>query len=249
MAINNIDDDTNVHKVWVFISKSLCMDILHMSLCLIASVTSLVSSGMFLNKVTFKDPTYRLLLAECLGDFLYSSLTACTIILFRMYGFSWPMQVYFYVVYDYLLSCLAIDTILIELYLSVQRLFILLNRAYCLKSFPSVLVVLVVHLTGLVYYVPCLFLETVVQINISNESSSSTLLLSFNKSSFATTPLGSLVMPVLSLVRLALSTLVMFPINLITLYEFKKLIARKANLKSNNLSVIKSCTKHSVVNF
>lgn len=195
-------------------------DILNSIICLIGLCTVSINISIFANP-TLKDPTYKLLLCEAVSDFLYLLASSLwPIFKYALDEHSLARSVYSIAIDDYLTSCLAINDIFIELFLSVDRLLILSNRAY-LQNVPLLRIIVAINATSLVIYIPVLFLKRIV----SDSAGYSVV-----PTSFGLTRFGTVLPSILSVFRLCLVIVCLFSINLFTLVKFRRHIRRKSKL-------------------
>jgi hypothetical protein len=229
-------------------------------------LTSLVNISVLSRRsVLSSSVLFKHLLIMSTSDFLYSALfvlacplkqcqpssTACglatqCVALFVDIGFN-----------DWLTSCIAIFIILTELFLSLERLFVVMNRTLIsvskIKYFYMCMGVL-----SLAYYAPVLFLKRIVQhsttetscgLSVSN-STNSTLQFEYELTAFGRSQAGKLVIIVLSSIRFLLATIVLLALNLFTMYKLNYFSIHKDsmmtskhthsinNARSRNLSIM-----------
>lgn len=201
---------------------------IYSSICLFGATTVSINVSVFANK-KLTDRTYQFLLIEAIIDLLYimtmgcSSLINCGTPCQSRANTIWA-QIIRYGFYDYLTSCFAINNILIQMFLSLERLFVISNK-HVLQKFNSTYVILIIGIFSLVYYSPVLFLKQFVAL----ENGTYQLVLT----SFGMSRVGRLVPGVLSSIRLLLATLGLFSINMTTFVKFKRHVQNKKNLKGN----------------
>lgn len=183
-----------------------------------------------------KDTTYKFLLAEAIVDFNYLLLLSfltflycgspCFSLASSLFG-----QLYSLAIDNYLTSCLAFHNILIELVLSLQRLFIITNKPW-LSGISFIRIYIPIVISSLIFYAPLLFLNRLIRIG-SNEYSIEPLL--------PENAINWIVPTVLSSIRVFFATFVLFTINIVTFVHFKKHVKKKSMLtsksSSNNLNL------------
>lgn len=203
-------------------------EFLYSSVCLFGTITVSLSISIFVNK-SLKDRTYRFLLIEATVDFFYismmgsSSLINCGSPCQSRSNTLWA-QLIRLCIYDYLTSCLAINNILIEIFISIERLCIVSNKCYFQKlSFQPV--VFTIGIFSLLFYTPVLFLESISNLGNGNYQLATT--------NFGNSEIGRLIPSVLTAIRLLLATVFLFSINVITLIKFKRHLNKKLKLKGN----------------
>jgi hypothetical protein len=202
---------------------------LYTSICLFGTLTVSLNVSIFVNRRRLTDRTYRFLLVEAIVDLFYivimgcSSLINCGTPCLSRANTLWA-QVIRYGFYDYLTSCFAINNILIEIFLSVERLCVISNKPFLQKlSFKPVIVSIAVF--SLVFYSPVLFLKQFVYLGNGTYQLAST--------SFGLSSAGRIIPGVLSTIRLLLATVCLFAINITTFVKFKRHVKKKSKLKGN----------------
>lgn len=224
-------------------AEALYLDIPNLVECSIAIfglITVTINISVFA-KLRLKDTTYKFLLVEAFLDFVY--LTSLGLSTFFDCGMpcafnktTYISRLYSLVFDDFLTSSIAINNISIEIFLSIQRLFIMSNRPF-LESIPFAPTMACISLVALAYYTPVLFLKKIVALAGDQYDLVSTY--------FGQSNLGLCVPFVLSAIRLVLVTICLFTVNFITLAKFKKHIKIKSKLLakiSNKTNIQSICT-------
>lgn len=199
------------------------------TLCFLGTFTSILNIIIFLNK-KLKDQTYNYMLVISMVDFAYITIIGFEIT-FKCGSFcdilknSYATQVYTLWFADYLTSCLAIMNILIELFVSIQRLFIILNKKF-LQNVSFRIVLILISLVSIVYYIPVLFVR-----KIAHDPSLNIFKIVFTE--FGDSNFGKSVPSVLSMIRLFFVLVCLSIVNFITFIEFKKHFSKKKKLKFN----------------
>lgn len=211
--------------------------------CLFGIITNGLNISVFLNS-KMKDISFTYMLAISASNLLYNVVLVYAFYiycedcdLYRSYG----TQVFKIIVNNYLASCLAIFSNLVEIYLSLQRNFILKNKKFQQLISPK-LVLIVISIISYVFYIPALFCYDIVaneEIYTTNhtlikETSYVTKLNDFSKSKFGKTLTITLVS-----VRIFLSSFLLAIINISNALMFRKRFRTRAVAKLRNRS--KSC--------
>lgn len=199
------------------------------NLCILSALANVVNIIVFLNH-QLKDTTYKYMLVISISDFVYillvgleSTYQCGTLCDERKMSLEYQIFTIWFT--DFLTSCLAIMNILIELFVSIQRLFIISNKSFFAnKSTKTVLVVLFVF--SLCYYSPVLFINY-----ITTNTNGSNNTYKIERSEFGESNIGRVIPAILSGVRLFLVVICLSIVNLITFIEFKKHLSKKTNLK------------------
>lgn len=200
-------------------------EVIFCSICSFGSITSLINILVLSNK-KLKDPVYSYYLTSTIIDFIYITIIAFKIFIvcgskcnFRKNHLS--TLIYNLYFQDYFTSCLAINNILLEIYVSLQRFMIISNKKFLQNSRP-ILVIVFISIFSIFYYLPVIFLKRLVSIPNENFVLENT---KFGSSSF-----GKIISIILSLTRLILASMVLFLINWFNLTGFRKLMAKKSHL-------------------
>lgn len=201
---------------------------IYSSICLFGATTVSINISVFVNK-KLTDRTYQFLLVEAIVDLLYITMMGCSSLIncgtpCQSRANTLWAQIIRYGFYDYLTSCFAINNILIEMFLSLERLCVISNRQILQKlNFKPV--VLAIGVFSLAYYSPVLFLKQFVALT---DGSYKLVLTSFGDSRT-----GRLIPGILSTIRLLLATVGLFSINMNTFVRFKRHVKKKTKLKGN----------------
>lgn len=231
---SNISHLSSNHKS----SQNLLPVIIIPCVCLFGLIANGLNIAVFLNP-KMKDPTFKYMLAISISNFFYTG--------FLSYGFfiycdtcslnkSYGTQVFKILINNYLSSSLAIFSNLNEIYLSIQRFFILTNKTL-LQSISYKLVLLIIFIIASLYYINVLFCYDIVAYEFIYDNtivftSYSTALSDYSRSDF-----GKIMTVTFVFFRIILSTVVLLTINTINLYHFRKRFRKKrenrVKLKSN----------------
>ncbi|CAF1006797.1 unnamed protein product, partial [Brachionus calyciflorus] len=191
----------------------------------LGSITNIINIFVFLNK-NLKDPVYDYMLAISIIDFLYITFIGSEVVYrcgsscnFRFNYYS--TQIYELVFIDYLTSSMALSTIFIELYVSMDRLLLLSNKKYLHKKSTFLILTLII-IFSLVFYLPVLFLKKISKI----PEGYALILTDFGSSTFGRTIPG-----ILSGVRLLLVLFCLSIVNALCFIQFRKHLFYKVNLK------------------
>lgn len=198
-------------------------------LSLIGSITSIINILVFLNN-KLNDPVFKYYLTKSFLDFFYAfSLTfypliGCGTICNQLYGTLLTTHLYNIIIVNYLTSSCAIIVIFIELFVSVQRLFIILNKSWLMNANPKYVLTILIIL-GILYYSPIIFVQRIIEIDINEYQVEYT--------EFGNSYVGRLIPLILSSIRLVLASIVLLLVNLITLFHFRKHIKKKSSIQKS----------------
>lgn len=221
----------------------------------IITLFGLVSN--FINIIVFsnsklKDSSYRLMLADSVIHFVYLVFTGCGAAFYCVsicevtssYANKF-FQLYFT---DYLTSSLAIYSIFVEIYLSLQRLFIISNKK-TLQNLSHKIVLSILFVLSLLFYMPNIFLKNIVSvergvsiqsIDVNVSYSNKTVSFSLTTSIFGKSIYGKIIPVILTSIRIFLSIIVLSLINILTAIKFKKHFNRKYYLKAATITNFRS---------
>lgn len=202
---------------------------IYSSICLFGATTVSINISVFANK-KLTDRTYQFLLVEAIVDLLYITMMGCSSLIncgtpCQSRSQTLWAQIIRFCFYEYLTSCFAINNILIEVFLSLERLCVISNRQILQKcNFKPVIIGIASF--SLAYYTPVLFMK---QFVTEDDGITYRLVLT----SFGKSRAGRLFPGILSFVRLVLATIVLFSINMTTFVKFKRHVKKKSKLKGN----------------
>jgi hypothetical protein len=190
--------------------------------------------------------SYKYMLANSINNFLY--LIGSVIFNIAWCGFTCDYMtedfiyiIYKYVIVDYLTSCMAIFNILIQIYLTIQRLFLVLNRKFTYQL-NTIYVFAILIFISLLFYSPMLFIQ---QVNITEGSNFSnntnkTISYSIVPSDLGKTIFGKTMLVVMPVLRIGLATIVLPVLNIIKLIFFRKYFQRKHMVLKSDISNIQT---------
>jgi hypothetical protein len=144
--------------------------------------------------------------------------------------------IYFIVIDEYLTSCMAVFNLLIQIFLSLQRIFLVLNKSY-LQNISLIKSILILASISLIFYSPIL---TIQRIELSHPNATSNahmpLLYSIVHTHFGETAFGQSVPTVLSSLRIFLATILLSIVNIINFIAFKRYFEKRKKLTKPNSS-------------
>ncbi|CAF0867737.1 unnamed protein product [Brachionus calyciflorus] len=190
---------------------------------------------------TLKDQIFKYYLTTSIIDFMYtlslafkSTINCGTPCKDR--AESLPSKFYELIFFEYLTSTFAIMGIFIELFISVQRLMVVVSNPVLTYLNPS-FVVIVLITCGLFFYIPVLFVQKISQVGPN--------IYKLQYTQFGNSEFGKFVPVFLSCIRLILASVVLFIINLFTLFQFTKRIKKESvvNIFVSNLNEDNSSLK------
>lgn len=197
-------------------------------ICVFGVIANILNIAVFLNP-KMKDPTFKYMLAISISNFFYAALLCYGFIIYcdecelnKSYG----TQVFKIIANNYVSSSLAIFSNLVEIYLSMQRYFILTNKN-SLQNISYKLVLLIIFLISSLYYINVLFCYDIIKYEFVYQdrvlvTSYSTALSDYSRSDF-----GKIITVAFVMFRIILSTVVLLTINIINLYHFRKRFKQK----------------------
>jgi hypothetical protein len=204
-----------------------------------STLTSLFNIIVF-SHPNLKDPTFKILLLVSIVDFCYMTLT--------LYDFSFTIKckpspilcgeqsqisayMTSYVVNKYLTSCLAIFNIMMEIYLSVNRLLLIRNITL-IKDVTVRTVGPIFGSLALIYYLPSLFANRLEKTGIVYVYRNQTFVdYALVLTEFGSSPVGQWVTSAIQILRIVLVVLVIFPINIVSIFLFQKYLIQKNDPK------------------
>jgi hypothetical protein len=137
----------------------------------------------------------------------------------------WTLITY-WVINDLVSSALALSNIIIELFLTVQRLFMIVNKPY-MKNWSPMKVVLGVLIGTHVFYLPIWLRNTVAGQTVYLANSTTITEYKYVKSAYGSSPIGLILPTIWSVVRLILCGPILLACNLISVYYFRIFLSKK----------------------
>ena len=172
-----------------------------------------------------KDSSFKYMLATSVSDFFYSIfelvyfLILCDDCKLKTKYFS---QIYKFLIDDYFTSSLAIFCILVDIVLSIQRYFILINKPFVQKSLHK-WVLLFLFVIAIIYYLPVLFIKKIILVlNLTTNRNETVNEYDLVSNDIGKSLFGKITPIVLLLIRMLLSTVLLVFINFLNAFEFRK---------------------------
>jgi hypothetical protein len=202
----------------------------------LALFVSLLNASILANK-KLKNSFYKYQFATAVADSLFSLLVLSSLV------FNCPpakcttstkvlMNHLAYILNsEYLSSCMAFFNILMEIFLTVQRIFAVRTSHVFWRSLRVKQVIFALLLVSFAYYSPVLFYNKIIPVeDFRLPSNSSYALLS---TEFGKTRLAKLILISLTSIRISLVTVVLFILNLMAIVKFKTYFQNKLILKES----------------
>jgi hypothetical protein len=199
---------------------------------------SLLNMLVLRNK-KLKDPLYSFLLVMATVDSLYGIIimsigwtdcpNGCSPYLYL------ANLILYIVVSEYLTSCMALFNILLEIFLTLQRIFIISNMQICRNASVKKVCVTFVFIS-LVFYSPVLFIDHIISTSGADGNNQS---INFKRvrTEFGKTTYAMWTLIGLNFTRAALVTVVLLIINIVAIVKFNAYLERKAQLTSKNICI------------
>lgn len=208
-----------------FILKEV--EIIFSALGLVGVFTSVINFTIFwcLRK---KDQIYKFYFFSSIADFLYMLMISVYVLFScgspceNLNSKKLYRQIYMIALDDYLTSCLAIYTIIIELFVTIQRYCMFTTKSYFQSQQPNI-VMISTTVFSLVFYTPVVFLKKIVYLGENSYE------IQYTK--FGLSKPGRVIPIVLSTIRLFIASIVLLVINIFTLVKFKKYLKKKQIIK------------------
>lgn len=212
-------------------------DYILLSVYPIGIVTTFLSIIVFANKkVLSQSNVFKYDLTISIVDFSYiCTLLIGLVIITSCYktslqcGETWQYisLVVWIVASDYLSSALALTSILLSIFLGFQRLYILLNKETWMKKIKLKYVNGVILAFCFISYLPILFRKRISSHLVTMADNSTILEYKLRLTDFGTSGMGRYTPTILSTIRLALAGPIMFTLNLVVIYAFRRFIDNK----------------------
>ena len=195
-------------------SIELLIFIVHQPILLFGAFANLVNILVFLN-LSLKETVFKFLIVISINDFLYCFTESLRDVIYLTKLFNvYTLQFYEIIVIYYFLGCLAILNILCELFISLQRYFLVVNSE-CLHNVSFVNSILFMGSISFAYYIPRLFMRQV-------DEHVAKPILDYNN--FGKSLTGKILQLTLQITRISLIILCLPAVNILTCVKMKKFI-------------------------
>lgn len=202
------------------------------TLCLIGVFTSMINIFIFWN-LRQKDQIYKFYLFSSIADYFYMLMIA----FYVLFSCGTPCEnlnskklyrhIYMIALDDYLTSCLAIYTILIELFVTIQRYCMFTTKKYFQSHQPNIVMALT-SAFSLLFYLPVIFLKKIVYLGENS--------FQIEYTNFGQSKAGRLIPIILSTIRLSIASILLLVINIFTLIKFQKYLKKKQTFRFVDLT-------------
>jgi hypothetical protein len=212
-----------------------------MALRLLAFLLSLLNITV-LASPRLKDNLYKYLMVISIADFLYSGSVFVMGVFARLCYAQDPiyctssMYYTFLIIYillsEYVTSCLAFLNIVLENFITLQRIVLISNIQSFLRTVRFRRIFLCFSLAIFSMYIPILFMSTIETIEIRDPYSGHLKIdYRLTGTSFGRSPLAKSIVTSLNMIRLALVTIVLLVLNILAIIKFKEYLKRKQHLR------------------
>lgn len=188
--------------------------------------TNTINIFVFLNK-KLKDPSYKYTLSLAVINYLHLWSGV-----FRMFIGCGPLcanyratiygQIYLLAIDEYFTNALSFYAALTEIFLTLQTLLLIMNKPV-LHAIPAKYVVGAFGIISAVIYIPILLIKSINKITALDGTDTYSLVVN----EFGKTPFGKAIPTVLSLIRIFLAIVVLFSLNVFTVFTFKNYLRKK----------------------
>jgi len=192
-------------------------------------ITNSINTAVFMHP-EMKDPSFKYLLAASISNLIYNGLhlsffiCSCVNCLDKR---SFYKLLYGLIALDFGGRAIALFSILIEIFLSIQRYMVLKNKLY-LKDTTHKWLIFVLFLASLIYWTPLLLFEQIVPANFSNQTNNMTFQgYKLSKNERGLSIFGKVTLTVLQILRFFAGSIVVSIINSINVWEFRKRYSKK----------------------
>lgn len=225
---------------------SISSGILFLSLRCLAFIISLISIKLLTNP-RLRGPVYKFLLAMSISDSIYTGSMVMLAIMSIACGNNssrcgqeahFSLVLLYLIISEYLTSSLAFFNILVEIFLSIERLLLISGVKNLLDKSKTLLMSSILLIVSLLVYSPILFMNYVKDVKVplaSNHSTNQTT--SFRtdyapmKTEFGRSSLAMSIITALTLIRILLATLVLIILNsaviIVLRFYFNKAVKRE----------------------
>jgi hypothetical protein len=193
---------------------------------------------LVLTNAKLKDPIFKYLRATAIADFLYCAciLPVSIGIIFCGVGYGRAetkcgpnIYKHFFILYialdEYATSCLALFSILVEIFLTIQRICVITNTRSLAISSKVKQVTLLILIVSFLAYTPTLGMYELNSYRIT-------------RSRFGRSQLAVAIQTVLGTLRLCLVLVVLFALNIVTIVKLRAFLNAKLRLRRNRLNLV-----------
>ena len=201
-------------------------------LCTFGVIANLINIAVFLNP-KLKDQTYRYMMMNSISELLYLFFNGLSIVFLcgpscdANYN-SLLGQIFSIYLFGFLPGALVIFNILIEIYLSFQRLMILSNRSF-LKKVPVLLVLFVLFTISFIYNIPNLISQRIAAVPTSAPGVYTYMAMTTD---FGYSNLASVLKQIMKYLRIFLTLGVLLVLNILTAYKSRQHFMKKSQMKN-----------------
>jgi hypothetical protein len=151
--------------------------------------------------------------------------------------FHYALYTAFIWISDYLTSCLALFNVLLEIFITLERLYSVTNLLPSTKSSTKIIVVsLVIFIISFTVYTPVLFMDHV-EMKLYQDPEMGFKQYQLGKTAFGKSQAASIIMNSINIFRVFLFSFVLFILNLITVVRLKRhLLRRRAQHTTSNFT-------------
>jgi hypothetical protein len=238
-SFNNIILSKPINKV-ITLNNNLFIQCIRI-LSFIVSIFNLI----VLTRTRHKEPLNKYLLVMSIVDAFYTILMAVMSVLNSIFTSQDPdsKNPYFDLVYlisyvvfsEYLTSSLAVFNIIMEIFLTLQRISHILNKCLFFKNAQFKIVVSVILIISLLIYSPVLFIRHIKTIQLSEKNENTSVFTKFSfrleKSSFGKSTIAVFMINSVSITRIILVMVVLLVLNIILVFKLKDYLLKKPTLK------------------
>lgn len=203
-------------------------------ICLFGLVTNLFNILIFF-KLKDQDKSFKYMLIISINDFLHLALNvyAFTFYCNNFYlNQTYSAQIFRLFIKDYLVKCSAVFTILIDIFLSLERYMVLLNKKYLTRNSHHNILLIILLFISLLYYFPVLFLVDIKPIETMNSTNQNFEGYTLKNNHFGSL-YGEMIQIFLTSFRTFLFMIVISAFNLMNAYELRQRFKVKKNSNTN----------------
>jgi hypothetical protein len=205
------------------------------ALRIISMITSILNIIILSNR-KLNDSTYKFLMVISISEFFYAGFLLLYSLLYTLCGDEAcnPVAYYFYLLFfiiisEYVTSCLPFFNILMEGFLTIKRIIIISKKTHLKKCINSKHLVFGILLLSFLIHTPNIFMYRITPIRRDFHNATQTFY-KMDKTWFGQTKIAKIILISVTLIRLFLSTIGLFIMNIITLNKFTQYMNRKTLL-------------------
>ena len=225
---------SNSSQIPAFSNNDFIMSLAKSAACMFGAISNAICVAVFLSP-KLKDVSFKYMLAHSISDLIYmGSLTFQFLINYPLDNIRLHLAVHLYniILYTFFTSILAIFSILVEIWISFQRYFMIKKIKY-FANISYTKGISTLTFISFVYYFLSAFIYKIVSIDVYDYSTKTNkTFFILEKTYFAQSAAGKILFIFLEILRIFFNSILLSIINVLFMVEFKKISLKRAQLRA-----------------